>query len=118
MSKWNPKQRERVKALTNGKCGYCGEDLQPVFHVDHVRSRFLHQYHGEGRPDREENLMAACPSCNILKNSGTVDQFRELVAGFNRTLLRDPRYRCLTRMSRVQASNEPVVFYFETLTNA
>lgn len=115
MSKWNPAQRERVKSRTNGRCGYCGEVLERLFHVDHVRSRFLHKHYGERHPDREANLMAACPSCNILKNSHTVEDFRQLISGFNTTLLRDARYRCLKRFGRVTEASTPVVFYFETL---
>jgi 5-methylcytosine-specific restriction endonuclease McrA len=117
MSKWNPKQRERVKKRTNGRCGYCGCELGGKYHIDHRISKSDHRYFGIKHPDREENLIAACSSCNILKGSNDPDRFRSLITGFHETLLRDARYRCLVRYGRLKESTDDLVFYYETIDN-
>lgn len=59
--------------------------------------------------------MAACASCNVLKGSHTVDQFRDLLEGFHDTLLRDARYSCLLRYGRIEEIRGHLSFYHEQL---
>lgn len=76
MSKWNPKQRERVKAKTNGRCAYCGIILGEKFHLDHIRSIHDHRSCGDGLWGREHNLNASCAKCNLCKSNLSLEAFR------------------------------------------
>ena len=48
---------------TEGKCPYCGEDLQHGFHGDHVVP------HRRGGRTTITNGVGACPSCNLKKSN-------------------------------------------------
>lgn len=71
MSKNVSKQkRARVRALTNGHCGYCGRKLHHKWHVDHV----VPQAHGGS--SSIDNLLPACHRCNLSKGAKDPEDFR------------------------------------------
>lgn len=59
---------------TDGKCWYCGKEMNPFrdFQIDHVRPK------SQGGTDDPENLVPCCTSCNFAKRARTLDQFRAL----------------------------------------
>lgn len=66
-----PKKNLRAWTRTGGRCWYCGCQLDPDnFHMDHVVSRKLG---GRSTPD---NLVPACPTCNVGKGGRSVEEFR------------------------------------------
>lgn len=53
----------------DGKCFWCGVDLDGNFHVDHVIPL------SRGGSNGPENIAMTCPSCNLSKGSKTPDEF-------------------------------------------
>lgn len=51
--------RERIKDNWNHECAYCGSDEEIT--LDHVKPRSF------GGPDRSDNIVCACHSCNQSK---------------------------------------------------
>ncbi len=72
MGMFGARKRSRIFAKTKGLCAYCGTELNPFvdWQVDHMTPVL---FGGEG----EENLVAACRSCNSRKQSKNVEEFRE-----------------------------------------
>jgi len=85
MSMYSPidkAKRRRVWQKTKGYCWYCGRDLvwaasdpnreriKDWFVVDHATPQI------EGGTDELENLLPACQSCNCMKGSKDVEEFR------------------------------------------
>lgn len=59
----SPKLRNQIMMLDDFTCVYCGYRGADVT-VDHFIPASL------GGPDIEQNLVAACPSCNSIKGFG------------------------------------------------
>jgi len=73
---------------------------------------------GYAHPERLhiDNQMPSCASCNINKHSGSLEEFRSLIAGFMKHLNEvSTQYKIAKRYGLVQETVKPVVFYFETL---
>jgi 5-methylcytosine-specific restriction endonuclease McrA len=133
------KKDERLKVFnkTNGRCAYCGNILEKGWHVDHkepilrkmkevkgyltnegqwVPSRYINDGCENPEMDCFENMLAACPSCNINKHSGSVENFRDLIANFIKSLNSySVQYAIAKRYGLVVEVEKPVVFYFETI---
>jgi len=111
-----------------GKCAYCGCELQKGWHVDHIqpivrdfkyskhKSRFEHT--GSCRNPKNENLdnyNPSCASCNIQKNSFTLEQFRNNIKQFVNSLNQySTQYKFAKRYGLITETNIDVIFYFET----
>ena len=126
------KNRELIFNKYNGRCAYCGCELQKGWHVDEllpVRRNFKwnaaktkYVYDGTcEHPERLhiDNQMPSCPSCNINKHSMSLEDFRNLIKGFIISLNRDStQYKIAKRYGLVFEITEPeVVFYFEKQPN-
>lgn len=134
-------QRELVRNKLGGRCAYCGEKLGSKFHVDHFHPVYRQgprngywatledgqQHYIEGYergplfPERDniENMMPSCASCNILKSTLSIDQFRETIQKFINTLNeRSTQYKFAKRYGLVTETGNTVKFYYENfLTN-
>lgn len=62
-------ERAALYLAADGKCGRCGELLQPGWHADHMTP------HAVGGPTDVINGQALCPTCNLKKGS-TVTNLR------------------------------------------
>ena len=119
--------RQKIFDKYGGRCAYCGEQLQKVWHVDEIlpivrnyvfdkqKRRYVHdgtcQY-----PERItiENQMPSCPSCNINKHSDSLESFRDRISGFVVSLNRDSvQYKVAKRYGQIQETQKPIIFYFE-----
>ncbi|EMT38135.1 HNH endonuclease [Thermoanaerobacter thermohydrosulfuricus WC1] len=60
---------KKLYAEQDGKCFYCGKELEGEFHVDH---KVPLSRGGSNSPD---NLVLACPSCNLQKNDKTIEEY-------------------------------------------
>jgi 5-methylcytosine-specific restriction endonuclease McrA len=125
------KERQFIFDKYDGKCAYCGIELLKGWHVDHlepivrdfkynkVKSRF--EQTGRCRnPQNEtiENYNPSCASCNIQKNSFTIEQFRNNIKQFVNSLNQySTQYKFAKRYNLIQETNNDVVFYFETIEN-
>ena len=123
--------RNKIFEKYGGKCAYCGCDLTKNWHADHIQpivrdskwdrqsGRFVNS--GTCRnPGNEilENYNPACPSCNIQKNSFTVEQFRENIRQFVNSLNEyNTQYKFAKRYGLIVETGASVKFFFETFSD-
>ena len=115
----NKKTRDLVKSKYNNKCAYCGCNLQKGWHIDHLEPIVRNWKNGScENPENEklENYNPSCPSCNIQKNSYTLEQFRENIKQFVNSLNQySTQYKFAKKYGLVKETEIEVKFYFETL---
>lgn len=123
------KERQKLFDKYGGRCAYCGELLQKGWHKDHIepivrdfewnKSKGRFEQTGTCRkPENEtlENYNPACASCNIQKNSFTIEQFRNNIKQFVNSLNQySTQYKFAKRYGLVKETEIEVVFYFETI---
>ena len=127
MIKLTKSQRAALRQKFSGRCAYCGQELGHRWHADHFepvhrRSSWDSEKErmvatGECRAeerDNLENLMPACPACNIDKSVLQLEEWREKLARGPSVLARNnPTYRHSVRFGLVNETQAPVVFHFE-----
>lgn len=60
------KQREAVLEAQQGRCGGCEADLEPGFHIDHVKAL------ADGGAHEPANWLGLCPPCHKRKTAREV----------------------------------------------
>jgi 5-methylcytosine-specific restriction endonuclease McrA len=127
--KVNKKVRQQVYEMFDGKCAYCGCDMElKGMHVDHVapirrnkrwdtgKLKWIEA--GCGNPDGHtiDNMLPACASCNINKHSMTLEEFRAAIEQFVKSLnLYSTQYKIAKRYGLIQETNIKVLFYYEQI---
>jgi 5-methylcytosine-specific restriction endonuclease McrA len=125
----NKKERQLIFDKYCGRCAYCGCELQKGWHTDHIEPivRDSKWNKDKGRyeatvncrkPENEtlENYNPSCASCNIQKNSYTLEQFRSNIKAFVNSLnLYSTQYKFAKKYGLVSENDIEVKFYFETL---
>lgn len=123
----NKKEREILYKKYDGRCAYCGNTLQKGWHADHIKpivrdfkyNREKCRYQTTGtfqKPENEklENYNPSCASCNIQKNSFTIEEFRYNIKKFVVSLNKNStQYKFAKRYGLIQENDIPVTFYFE-----
>lgn len=119
--------RQQIFDKYDGKCAYCGCDLVKGWHVDHIkpivrnskwnRSKRKYVLTGTSKnPENEniDNLNPACASCNIQKNSFTVEEFRKNIKKFVNSLNQySTQYKFAKKYNLIKETKIDVIFYFE-----
>jgi len=111
-------KREKVYNKFNGKCAYCGCDLQKGWHIDHIEPMISDLRGGYAKPENDNfsNLNPSCASCNVQKNSHTLEQFRRNIKQFVASLNQySTQYKFAKRYGLVSENDIEVKFYFEQL---
>lgn len=124
MAKLFEKKDNRLVVLSkfNNKCAYCGCDLEiRTLCIDHLipkrRGTYQTKFDSE-LVDCIENFMPCCKACNSSKGSMLLEVWREeLYLKINRLLKHSSTYRAALKFNLVAPTNNPVIFYFETLSN-
>ena len=115
----NKKTRDLVKSKYNNKCAYCGCELQKGWHIDHIEPIVRNWKNGTcEKPENEnlENYNPSCASCNIQKNSYTLEQFRENIKQFVNSLNKySTQYKFAKKYGLISENEIEVKFYFETI---
>lgn len=122
-------QREQVRNKCGGRCAYCGEQLGARWHADHIEAvvRVSGQWDNEQQKvvplptgmlkpqhDTIDNLLPACPPCNLYKATFDLEGFRQIVSETVGVLERNSgTYRHARRFGLVAETGATVVFYFE-----
>lgn len=109
------KIREEVKARFGGRCGYCGVFAEKL-HIDHVVPVAREQWIKGSEPNRPENLMPACFSCNNYKHTMSLETFRrEIAQQVNRAKEKSVNFRLALRFGQIAITETPIKFYFEVV---
>ena len=128
--KLSKKEREQVRLKFGGRCAYCGQQLGSRWHADHFEpiERKLLYVSGKGvvqtgechRPERHrlDNMMPACPPCNIDKHIMSLEEWRRKLQDATNVLMRNnPTYRHALRFGLLAETGARIVFHFESLSH-
>ncbi len=69
----------RLYDSQDGRCFYCGGDLNGAFRIDHKTPL------GRGGTDARENLCCACEVCSRQKGMRTADEYKSYLRSFRRS---------------------------------
>ena len=109
-------QRKALHDKYKGHCAYCGCELHDIWHADHLKPIVRNGNETCLSPENDtiENMMPSCPSCNMIKNSFTLEQFRENIQNFVRSLNNyDVQYKFAKKFGLIEETGKSVKFYFE-----
>jgi len=122
--------RKLVYGKCNGKCAYCGSELNGKFQVDHIipqrdfisyviKNFKIPPFLSHLTPDdlnHIDNLLPACSVCNKWKSSHHLELFRsEISEQIKRLNNWSANYRFAKRYNLIQETPKRIVFYFETI---
>ena len=117
--KLSKSEREIVYAKYDGKCAYCGCELQKGWHADHIEPIVRNWTNGTcEKPENHnvQNFNPSCASCNIQKSSLTLEQFRRQIKQFINSLNQySTQYKFAKRYGLINETEIEVKFYFEKL---
>ena len=122
--------RELIFNKYDGKCAYCGCELTKGWHADHIEPIVRDFIYNKNKqrfetnvicrnPENEnlQNYNPSCPSCNIQKNSYTLEQFRENIKQFINSLNQySTQYKFAKKYGLVSENDIEVKFHFETVS--
>ncbi len=119
-------QRAALKGKYQGRCAYCGTKLGETWHVDHLIPVLRETRWVDGRlvptnvvqrreADVLENMMPACPPCNIDKNRMSLNDWRRKLKLSVEVLRKhSPTFRHALRFGLLQETRQGIVFFFES----
>lgn len=120
-------QREKLRAMFEGRCAYCGCELGKAMHADHVEPCIRVSRDAWSRPlpadecylvkpERNvvSNMMPACAPCNLHKGGYSLEQWRAYLARSAEIVRKQTStFRAGERFGVITVSEAPIVFYFE-----
>lgn len=123
------KQREALRALFDGKCAYCGNDLGKAMHADHLEPvvRITRDCMGKPLPADEcyfikperntvANMMPACAPCNLHKGGYSLEEWRRYLERSAEIVRKQTStFRAGERFGIITVTDGPVRFYFERI---
>jgi len=122
------KEREFIFNRYNGKCAFCGIDLEKGWHISPLIPTEL-AITNEGNLEKTnneiENKLPSCRACNSSRiqlsygeKTMTVEEFKKsLWFSFNQMLKNNPDYKKAVRFGLIKETQQPITFYFETINN-
>lgn len=122
-------EREQVRLKYGGRCAYCGIELGPRWHADHlepVTRELLSKKNPNGtwrlvsgkplKPENDhlENMMPSCAPCNISKGGQSLEGWRTWIARHVESLNQyHPIYRLAKTYGLIAETGAAVTFHFE-----
>ena len=128
----NKSVRKIIKDRSNGRCYYCGEQLDRLFHMDHFFPKnkkhwlkneklMMKTFENGNCPinltdiDDLRNMVPSCPRCNFWKSTLLVSAFRGSISNIVGKLLKyNNKFNMAVSYNMVHISHDSLVFYFET----
>lgn len=121
-------QRETLRLKFGGKCAYCGHDLGKTMHADHrepvirIKPSIWNELPAEKllKPERNTvgNMMPACAPCNLHKGGYPLEAWRAYIQRSAEIVRKQTStFRTGERFGVINVSEQPVRFYFETITS-
>ncbi len=114
------KDRQLIFDKFNGKCAYCGCELNKVWHADHLLPLVRDPFTGKQKfpeLDKIENLMPSCPSCNNYKHSYSLEEFRRLISELRKQLMLSTQYKISLRYGLINEVEKEVKFHYEQVSS-
>ena len=115
--------RNKIHQKFGGRCSFCGEILQDssgkFMQIDHLIPLRRNWWENSCmNPENEtyENLYPSCPKCNNLKNSLSLESFRNTIKDTIRQLERSSTYQRAVRFGMIEIKEWDGLFYFERIT--
>lgn len=71
MSFLKPEKQQKLLSEVNSRCGYCGDELNSDFEIDHVIPK------SRGGIDLLYNLLPSCRRCNRIKSAGGLLELKD-----------------------------------------
>lgn len=113
--------RKVVYGMFGGRCAYCGCELEnesgKYMHIDHMEAVYRDKWKNDKMyyPENhnEENLIPACPSCNIYKSVFGVESLRKELNQITERLKRFTIYKIALRFGMIEVKEWDGVFWFE-----
>ena len=114
------KIRAEVYAKCNGRCAYCGCELEmKEMQVDHLISVYKEQYEtrlgNSIAGNHIDNLMPSCRQCNFYKGANNLELFRMQLQTLMKRVKKPLQYRLAHKYGMVQETEWDGKFYFEHL---
>lgn len=101
-------KRENVFNKFNGKCSYCGTDLDfNSFVIDHIIPI------SKGGSSKYENLLPSCRECNMCKFDLSIEEFREKITNFY--AMNDFKFIIFSKYYKIVPKRKEKIFYFERI---
>jgi len=126
---FSKQQRIEIHSKFNGKCAYCGAEIQlKDMQVDHIvpKEMFRQGYCGVFMTpeflshltildtNHYDNLYPACRVCNNWKSQHSLERFRsELSEQVNRLNSYSSNYRIAKKYGQISETVSPIRFFFE-----
>ena len=124
-------QRETLRQMFGGRCGYCGEHMVRM-QADHIVPvvRLTMDVGGRPLPASERrmlqphlnvvsNMMPSCVPCNNSKGGRSLENWRSLIARSHEIVAREkPIFNAGVRFGVIIITGNDVVFHFERTAQA
>lgn len=128
--KGTKKQRDLLREKYQGRCGYCGNILDKM-HADHMEPviRITTDPWSNPLPYSEQrmlkpennfvdNMMPACPPCNIHKKGYKLEDWRKYLQRSGEIVRKQTStFRAGERFGIITVHETPIEFYFEKVEN-
>lgn len=108
---FNKKTRYLIYQKTNGKCSYCGCDLElNKMQIDHIIPI------DRWGTNNLENLLPSCRQCNFYKSTMSIEGFRKMVETIISRLEKLFIFKLAIKYKLIEVNNKKIVFEFEKCT--
>lgn len=115
------KEKIRIQVWNkfNKHCAYCGIKLEyKDMQVDHLHPFARKHQERDLDPNRFDNLMPSCRSCNYYKGTYSLERYRKSIHGVQATLLRGASkflVKLAVRYGIIEFKEFDGIFYFEKI---
>lgn len=104
--------REQVYKKYNGKCAYCGHEIEyKDMQIDHIKPKYL------GGKDDINNLQPSCRACNFYKQTFNEEKFRQRIKDIPLQLSKLFIFRLAIKYGIIELKDKEIIFKYEEQNN-
>ena len=105
--------RQKVYDMLDGHCGYCGKKIGTIkgMQIDHIQPQWMPQEN----PNREDNLMPTCRTCNHYKRGDDLKGFRQKMVTLHQRVCSHYIGKVALKFGIVEIKPFDGIFYFEQI---
>ena len=102
------KQREQIYNKYNGRCAYCGQEIEyKNMQVDHIKAKYI------GGKNEKTNYVPSCRACNFYKSTLDIEDFRIRIETIPQRLNRIFIFRLAVKYGLIEIKNKKIKFLGE-----